>query len=210
MAPPTAYDLFVSGDLDPIAMLEQYGMSEKTKYDLTTMASVLESFGDFKDTGYRLKIRKDQATAVQAIRYLLEQLAMEQALGKRKRHEREGKGRKRTKTRMTATAESTTAEPADRKVRIAKEFDSCGKMSIRQDVLDGAGALLLMSIGSNLNVAQKKTSANVNVKVGEARSGDDAQDESGENVEVGKLAESSMGASKPAARSGVRSQDDKD
>ncbi|OCB88933.1 hypothetical protein A7U60_g3888 [Sanghuangporus baumii] len=204
MAPPSAYDLFVSGDLDPVATLEQFGITEKTKHNLSKIACVLASFGDFKDTGYRLKIRKDQAMAIQAIRYLLEQLATGQVLGKRKRHERESKEKKRTKTRVTATAESTTAEPADRKVCIAEEFDSCDKLSIGKDVLDAAVTLLVMSIGSNLNVAQKKMVANARAKVGEA------QCESGENVEVGKLAESSTGASQPAARSSVRSQNDKD
>ncbi|KAL5519839.1 hypothetical protein ACEPAG_1499 [Sanghuangporus baumii] len=206
MAPPSSYDLFVSGDLDPVATLEGFGITEKTKYNLSNLASVLASFGSFKDTGYRLKIRKDQATAIQAIRYLLEQLATEQALGKRKRYEKEGKGKKKIRMCVTAATESPTVEPADRKVCIAEEFDS---LSINKDVLDGAVALLVMSIGSNLSVAQKKISANVNVKVGEAQSGDDAQDESGEHVEAGKLAESSMGASQFAARSSVRSQDDK-
>ncbi|KAL5501788.1 hypothetical protein ACEPAH_9048 [Sanghuangporus vaninii] len=207
MAPPSAYDLFVSGDLDPVASLEQYGVTEKTKHNLSKLACVLKCFGDFKDTGYRLKIRKDQATAIQAIRYLLEQLAMEQVLVKRKRHERESKEKKRTKTRVISTAESTTVEAIDRSSCIAEEFDSCDKLNIRKDDLDAAITLVLMSIGSNLDVSQKKMAK---VKVGEAQCGDDAQDESGENVEVGKLAESSMGVSQLAARSSVRSQDDKD
>ena len=107
MPPPSAYELLASGQRKPIQLLESHSVSEKELFDIKKLGRILVSFGDFKDTGYRLKIRKDQAEAIQAIGFILERYhpsPAQQQLAKRSRRsggtgDSEGRDRKRPKTR---------------------------------------------------------------------------------------------------------------
>ncbi|EJC98523.1 uncharacterized protein FOMMEDRAFT_31935 [Fomitiporia mediterranea MF3/22] len=107
----SAYDQFRSNELDPVLCLEPLGVNESNKFDPVKLAGVLGSFGDFKDTKYRLKIRRDQVVMIQAVRFLLEQLAAESTLGKHeqcdKRYRQTTKRQKKAKDTIYETIPST-------------------------------------------------------------------------------------------------------
>ncbi|THH08517.1 hypothetical protein EW145_g2670 [Phellinidium pouzarii] len=61
--------------MDPVSVLRKKGVTNENKHDIAKLASVLASFGDFKDNRSRLQIKKHQPEQIQAIAYLMQEAA---------------------------------------------------------------------------------------------------------------------------------------